>query len=941
MKKQIAQEKTQNGLHLTTAVSIPTDRMITLLKNYKNELEKHHSYKDVETLLQKAKKENNYDIITEYGGSSNASKYGRYYPSFSLSKSLSKMQGTVRNTLYKDLYVEIDMKNCAYTIVYQLTQKYATTNSNIKNYIQNREKEISSAIKYLNTDRKGAKEYFINMITTSYYEDKDNKSCIKKEMYYLYDTLKKSKEYKALHSSVTKTKECKDKPENIQGSFMAILAQDIERRIFLSAVELLKKHPQYSKIIEYKGDILFLDYASDGFYVSTQRLKDNNVTLDEVVKYLNENIYSQSNWEMVFEAKIKDDNVLEDVEWETFNEDDKVQSAIEFMEFHQGTSSDKNIKNACSTDKVIAENFLKTIRQQGDDIVFYNDHYYIWTSQKTMENLKNKENNEKKYYKKWFCYKNGKEGNSDMMENYLNVVFDSYKQHFDVFADMMVEPELLESCQEIYETIHKCIGSAKNSKNIVCKIRQKVAGNDFFEGFDNNLNLIGFDNNKVWDYTIKDVREMKKEDYISIGVGYDYVEETEENKKKLQQQVNKAMIFLYQLMNSTENYRFLKHFCASLLQPIKQQKYAVFNASGSNGKSQLTNLLKLVYGDYFATVAPSVICANNSNGEGATQNKMDLVSKRGAGFPEPDANQKVSNSVTKGLRGDGNFNARGLYEKTTTHKNNLITFYIECNKRLDYAETLTYGDLRSIIDLHFTTKFTTQEDIEEYQKQQEKNKELLKEEVQEDFEKVAITDKEILEVIEKYQKQQEKIKKLLKQKEEVQEKEKVAIIDKEILEAKKEFKPSSGEIVYRLIDTEFENKMGSDLRDGMMRLLMNTIKSGEFTHLSDVTPQWCVDRLKQFADETSSFSQFFEKYYEKTEEKEMIDLTSMARHLQEMSKSYYDDKEIQKNCKKIRDVKEEISKICGDNIIQDRKNHKTYVCFYKKKPIKETNEDEE
>jgi hypothetical protein len=912
-KKFNQQEKTQNGLHLKTAVSIPTDRIITLLKNYKKELEKHECYKDVETLLQKAKKENNYDIITQYGGSSSASKYGRYYANFSL----STMQGTIRNTLYKDLYVEIDMKNAVYTIVYQLTEKYATTNSNIKNYIQNREKELSSAMKYLKTDRKNAKTYFINMITTPYNEDKDNKNCIKKDVFYLYDTLKKSKEYKGLHSSVTKSKECKEKPENIQGSFMAQLTHDIERRIFLSAIELIKKHPVYSNVISYRDDILYLDYACDGFYVSTQRLKENSITPYDVVKYLNENIHSQSNWEMIFDAKLKDDNVLEDVVWETFSEDDKVQSAIEFKEFHQGTAADKNIKNQCATDKVIAENFLRTIRQQGDDIVYYNDYYYIWTSKKTMENLKNKENNENNYYKKWFCYKNGKEGNNDMMELYLNIVFDSYKQHFDTFADMMVEPELLESCEEIYETLHKCIGSANNSKNIVRKIRQKVSCGDFFEGFDNNLNLIGFDNNYVWDYREKEqkVRTMEKEDYVSMSVGYDYVEETEENKEQIQQQINKAMIFLYQLMNSTENYRFLKHFCASLLQPIKQQKYAVFNAAGSNGKSQLTNLLKLVFGDYFATVSPSVICAMNSNAEGATQNKMDLVGKRCVCFPEPDANQKISNSICKSIRGDGVIKARGLYEKTTTHKNNLITYYIECNKRLDYAETLTYGDLRSIIDLQFTSKFTTKEDIKKYNEQQEKNKKLIK----------------------KYEKENEKDKKDKKE-----DYEKVAITDDEILEvlAKNEFKPSSGEIVYREIDTEFENKMGTDLRNGMMRLLMNTIKSGEFTHFTDVTPQWCVDRLKQFADETSSFSAFFEKYYEKTEEKEMIEITSIARHLQEMSKNHYEDKEIQKSCKKLRDVKEEISKICGDNIIPDRKNHKTYVCFYKKKIIVEQ-EDEE
>jgi hypothetical protein len=101
---------------------------------------------------------------------------------------------------------------------------------------------------------------------------------------------------------------------------------------------------------------------------------------------------------MIFDAKLKDDNVLEDVVWETFSEDDKVQSAIEFKEFHQGTAADKNVKNQCATDKVIAENFLRTIRLQGDDIVYYNDYYYIWTSKKTMENLKNKENNENNYY---------------------------------------------------------------------------------------------------------------------------------------------------------------------------------------------------------------------------------------------------------------------------------------------------------------------------------------------------------------------------------------------------------------------------------------------------------------------------------------------------------------------------------------------------------------
>jgi phage/plasmid-associated DNA primase len=135
--------------------------------------------------------------------------------------------------------------------------------------------------------------------------------------------------------------------------------------------------------------------------------------------------------------------------------------------------------------------------------------------------------------------------------------------------------------------------------------------------------------------------------------------------------------------------------------------YEVFvlaNGSGGNGKGLLNSLLKMMMGVmYFYTA--SVTTYTEKLKEGANPAIANMHKKRCCITSEPKDTEKLNLGVIKGLTGDAEINARGLYSSNTAVR--LMALHIlECNKKPSFDGRIDDSIIRRFINLVFRSVFT-------------------------------------------------------------------------------------------------------------------------------------------------------------------------------------------------------------------------------------------
>ena len=194
--------------------------------------------------------------------------------------------------------------------------------------------------------------------------------------------------------------------------------------------------------------------------------------------------------------------------------------------------------------------------------------------------------------------------------------------------------------------------------------------------------------------------EVKREDYITHTIGYDYVPSTAQQVQK----VEELFRMIFPVEEERRCYISIMRCCMIGLQ---FEYFVLANGGGGNGKGLLNSLLKRMSGnEYFYTA--SVATYVEKLKDGANPAIANMHKKRCVMTGEPKDTEKLNLGVIKGLTGDGVFNARGLYQSSCTVQLMCIQI-LECNKKPGFDGRIDDSIIRRFINIIFRSTFTEDE----------------------------------------------------------------------------------------------------------------------------------------------------------------------------------------------------------------------------------------
>lgn len=213
---------------------------------------------------------------------------------------------------------------------------------------------------------------------------------------------------------------------------------------------------------------------------------------------------------------------------------------------------------------------------------------------------------------------------------------------------------------------------------------------------DTNPYLIGFPNG-VFDLNSMTFRLSKPDDYISIILDYEYSDKVDESIIELQAFIDNIM------PDSNDRHYLLKLLSSGLLGQNPNELFHIFTGVGRNGKSKLSELLKLTLGGYFASISSTFLTAKITSANNATPHLMNLKGKRLVIGSEPDHHTKLNATAIKSLSGNDEVVGRKLYQDVQTFRP-IFKMIVLCNNipDVDASDAALWARCRC---LTFPTQF--------------------------------------------------------------------------------------------------------------------------------------------------------------------------------------------------------------------------------------------
>jgi P4 family phage/plasmid primase-like protien len=193
-------------------------------------------------------------------------------------------------------------------------------------------------------------------------------------------------------------------------------------------------------------------------------------------------------------------------------------------------------------------------------------------------------------------------------------------------------------------------------------IFQEYSIANLVEILDTQPYLIGFPNG-VYDIEKKEFRKARSMDYISITMPYEYFNDINSEVR------DQLVSFLSSIMpNDDDRHYMLKLLSTGLLGYNPNELFHIFTGSGRNGKSKLTELIKLTFGEYYESISSTFLTAKATAPNQATPHLAVLRKKRLIIGSEPDQQFKLNASLIKSLSGNDEIVGRQLYGENKSFK---------------------------------------------------------------------------------------------------------------------------------------------------------------------------------------------------------------------------------------------------------------------------------
>lgn len=280
-------------------------------------------------------------------------------------------------------------------------------------------------------------------------------------------------------------------------------------------------------------------------------------------------------------------------------------------------------------------------------------------------------------------------------ENESEAYAEEYSQKEDEYATKSEE-------LKIAIMISAKLKSTGNKNNIITEASTLFFDADFIEKADSKTTLLCFTNG-VWDFSegVKAFRPGVPQDYLTKCTGVAYVPEGERHTGM----VAEITAFMHQLFPTEGLNRYMwDHLASCLVGGNKNQTFNIYLGSGRNGKSKLTALMSLCFGDYKGTVPITLVTQKRGDIGGTSSEVVQLKGVRYAVMQEPTKNNCTLNEgVMKEITGGDPITARGLYKDSETFTPQLSL--VVCSNILFEINSTDDGTWRRIRVCRFMSKF--------------------------------------------------------------------------------------------------------------------------------------------------------------------------------------------------------------------------------------------
>lgn len=206
-------------------------------------------------------------------------------------------------------------------------------------------------------------------------------------------------------------------------------------------------------------------------------------------------------------------------------------------------------------------------------------------------------------------------------------------------------------------------------------------------------------------------RQGRPEDYVSFLAGRNFPETDainyipyEDFIKSKDPRLDEIQDFFRKLFPREDlRKHVLKLLAACLEGANREQLYYFFIGVGSNGKSKLVTLMKLVLGDYQTSLQATVLTRKRPESGAANPDIMAMKNRRFIYSQEPDDKEPLNTSRMKQLSGEDMVEARGLFQDQEKFKV-MGKMFMMCN-RLPPINAMDNGTWRRIRVIPFESRF--------------------------------------------------------------------------------------------------------------------------------------------------------------------------------------------------------------------------------------------
>ena len=284
----------------------------------------------------------------------------------------------------------------------------------------------------------------------------------------------------------------------------------------------------------------------------------------------------------------------------------------------------------------------------------------------------------------------------DYPHNLINDLSEQLLKYLNEEYDKLDEDKIL------LEKEYNKIVISFNDSSFLEGVRKFLKNLYFVEDFENkinkNNNLLCF-NNKVYDYEIKKIRDVKPDDYITITTGYDAPIKKDE---KIIKEIDNLLWSIFEDQDMIEYYKVINSIS---LFNNKLQSLFLHCGTGGNGKGVLCSILDLCLGEYFG-VAENTFLTSTYKAGTPNQTLYQSKDKRYLSLSEPDNGQaecKFNIDLIKNLTGGDKITTRGLYKNNITYEPKFL-INIQCNNKPDLGN-LDKGILRRFKIINYKFNF--------------------------------------------------------------------------------------------------------------------------------------------------------------------------------------------------------------------------------------------